>query len=644
MSGEWRFHTGDDSTWAQPGFDDSKWETITTEKRWGLQGHPGYTGFAWYRRAVDVDGVTGSVAVLMPYIKDAYEVYWNGRQIGGLGKLPPKAEWYPYPVSDVYEFPRGGDAGHLQGVLAIRVWKSMLTSDESEASGGLNRPPRVGATEILRDAVSADEVSLERVNLIWIVLSAIFLLVGLILAGAWAFDRRKRLELCLSIFLLSGSESAYVAFPALGRALDFEWSQILVLLLNCARDTSLWLFMLVLFGLYKERSWRRVTAILASIYLAADVVDLMAISFWRSDWQELRTIDMVATLVYSVLPAYLFVLLVAGLRRRREAALLPMALACAMLETYYLVTGGLAQTAVLTNMSMTSIFNTGGFSIGPYWVDTQLEFDIVVMVALVWTVYREQMRERRRQLFVESELKSAQEVQQVLVPEHTPEVPGFAISSLYWPAGEVGGDMFQVLPGDDGDLSIVLADVSGKGLKAAMAVSLMVGAVRTLAETSTNPTEILAGLNRRLMGRTSGGFSTCLVLHVTASGEVRMANAGHLPPFLNGNAVEMEGSLPLGISHEAEFPESRFRLGEGDELTLYTDGVVEAQKENGELFGFERAGELMRTRPSVQTIAEAAKAFGQQDDITVVRIVRSRSEEKQERVSVDLRTAASVAN
>jgi hypothetical protein len=347
MSGEWRFHTGDDMAWAQPGFDDSKWETITTDKRWGLQGHPGYTGFAWYRRAVDVDGVTEPVSVLIPYVKDAYEVYWNGRQIGGFGKLPPKAEWYPYPpIKNVFELP-GTEAGHLQGVLAIRVWKSLLTSDDSEASGGLARPPSLGATKTLRDSQSLSEISLERANLVWIVLSAIFFLVGLILAGAWAFDRRKWLELWLSIFLLSGSESVYIAFPALGRILNFEWSQVLVLLVNCTRDTSLWVFMLVLFGLYKQRGWRRITAILASIYLAAVAVDLVTIWFWRSDWQPLQTIDMVATLVYSFLPAYIFVLLVAGLRRRREAALLPMALSCAVLETYYLVTGGLAQTALL---------------------------------------------------------------------------------------------------------------------------------------------------------------------------------------------------------------------------------------------------------------------------------------------------------
>jgi hypothetical protein len=152
--------------------------------------------------------------------------------------------------------------------------------------------------------------------------------------------------------------------------------------------------------------------------------------------------------------------------------------------------------------------------LGPYNLNVYGQLQAIVLVVLVATIYREQNRERNRQLFVESELKSAQEIQNVLVPEETPSVPGFAISSLYWPAGEVGGDMFQVIPGVAGDVLIVLADVSGKGLKAAMTVSLLVGAVRTMADVTSDPLAILAALNQRLIGRSKGGFTTCLVLHV----------------------------------------------------------------------------------------------------------------------------------
>src|ERR1700750_1141031 len=104
------------------------------------------------------------------------------------------------------------------------------------------------------------------------------------------------------------------------------------------------------------------------------------------------------------------------------------------------------------------------------------------------------------------EVKSAREVQQVLVPETVPTVPGFAIDSVYKPAAELGGDFFQVLALPNGGTLIVIGDVSGKGLKAAMTVSLIVGTLRTLTDYTQSPAEILRGLNRRLNGRVGGGF------------------------------------------------------------------------------------------------------------------------------------------
>jgi serine phosphatase RsbU (regulator of sigma subunit) len=168
----------------------------------------------------------------------------------------------------------------------------------------------------------------------------------------------------------------------------------------------------------------------------------------------------------------------------------------------------------------------------------------------------------------------------------------------------------------------------------------MVGAIRTLIEYTRDPIAILQGLNRRLIGRTDGGFATCLVLHVTTAGGVTMGNAGHLAPFLNGIEMAMPGSLPLGLSPDAEFEMSRFLLAEDDEVTLYTDGVLEAQSKTGELFGFDRTKTLMRDRPTVQAVAEAARQFGQKDDITVVKIMRVHPEDARNRISVDLQTIA----
>jgi serine phosphatase RsbU (regulator of sigma subunit) len=155
-----------------------------------------------------------------------------------------------------------------------------------------------------------------------------------------------------------------------------------------------------------------------------------------------------------------------------------------------------------------------------------------------------------------------------------------------------------------------------------MTVSLIVGTLRTLADYTLRPAEILQGLNRRLIGRVDGGFVTCVVLHIAGNGETTVANAGHLPPFRNGQEVAVPGSLPLGVSVSTVYDELTFRLHEDETLTLFTDGIVEARNSRGELFGFERLSEVLATHPEVAKVVDAAEAFGQEDDITAVSITR----------------------
>jgi len=211
-------------------------------------------------------------------------------------------------------------------------------------------------------------------------------------------------------------------------------------------------------------------------------------------------------------------------------------------------------------------------------------------------------------------------VQQVLIPEALPTVPGFRLASEYRPAQQVGGDFFQILPIRNGAVLAVIGDVSGKGMPAAMTVSLLVGTVRTLAHFTNDPGEILTAMNVRMMARSHGGFTTCLVLRASPDGLVTAANAGHLSPYLEGKEVLIESGLPLGLSAESKYVESTFRLGENQQLTLVSDGVVEARGHAGELFGFERTGAIA-TKPA-QAIADAAQTFGQDDDITVLTVTR----------------------
>jgi len=186
------------------------------------------------------------------------------------------------------------------------------------------------------------------------------------------------------------------------------------------------------------------------------------------------------------------------------------------------------------------------------------------------------------------------------------------------PAAEVGGDFYQVLEQRDGSALILVGDVSGKGLKAAMNGVLAIGAARALASEQLSPGMLLTRLNAELVGSQDGGFITCLCARIEADGSVVIANAGHLAPYRDGSEVEVDWGLPLGIATGFVYAETMVKLAAGENLLLLSDGVVEARKATGELFGFERT-RAISTEPA-EKIAQAAQAFGQEDDITVLSL------------------------
>jgi hypothetical protein len=260
---------------------------------------------------------------------------------------------------------------------------------------------------------------------------------------------------------------------------------------------------------------------------------------------------------------------------------------------------------------------TGG-AVGPFHVDY---FNLSVFVASLalfimlgqraWLAWR-----TRDELRVE--LATAQEMQQQLVAPPA-DVPGFRIESAYFPARQVGGDFFRVVSEGENGVLIVVGDVSGKGLGAAMTVSAVIGALRSIPPVS--PAWILNALNSGLAGHLHGGFVTCCAARITQDGMVTIANAGHLSPYRNGAEVAVEAGLPLGIVAGAEYEEMQFQLAPDESLTFLSDGVVEARNPSGELFGFERT--LRICNSGAGAIARAAKDFGQDDDITVLSITRA---------------------
>jgi sigma-B regulation protein RsbU (phosphoserine phosphatase) len=133
-----------------------------------------------------------------------------------------------------------------------------------------------------------------------------------------------------------------------------------------------------------------------------------------------------------------------------------------------------------------------------------------------------------------------------------------------------------------------------------------------------SPAKVLQSLNRAMVG--SDSFTTCQAAWFGPNGELVMANAGHLPPYLNSQEIAIPGGLPVGVLADVAYDEIRLFLHPGDRVLFLSDGVVEARQPSGELFGFDRVHNL--SNQSAFYIADAAKEFGQEDDITVLTVRR----------------------
>jgi hypothetical protein len=245
-------------------------------------------------------------------------------------------------------------------------------------------------------------------------------------------------------------------------------------------------------------------------------------------------------------------------------------------------------------------------------------FDLAFFLAgfgLTAILAHQAWREWRARDALQAEFEAARELQQRLVSPAV-DVPGFRIGRAYIPARFVGGDFFYLRPEEDGGILVVIGDVSGKGLSAAMTVNSVIGALRTMPALPL--VRILEALNRGLIGQMNGGFVTCCAARIGPGGKASIANAGHLPPYRDGVEIPVATGLPLGIDPAVEYEESEFALPAAASLTFLSDGVVEARNPSGELFGFDRTAAI--STQSAESIAAAAQAHGQEDDITVLTL------------------------
>ena len=638
LYGPWKFTVGDSPVdpvthgplWAEPGFDDSKWETVDLTPKegsfdpiigtsgylpgWAAKGHPGYWGYAWYRIRVHLQERPGEkLALAGPAdVDDVYQIFDNGELVGSFGDFTGNTPvvYYSQPMMFPLSEPAGGKPGSSTRVLAFRVWMHPNTLAEQPDVGGFHTAPVLGEAGAVAASYQIRWLELVRTFAFDAVQALLFALLAGMAFSLTLFDRSDRVYLWMgAVFLAEAAAAGELVFTQwtqhLSITVDSLFSGFLVPLIFAGWVMIWWVW----FRLQRPAWLPRAVAGLTVVCIVAGAIggDLFYSVFPHS---FAVVFHMIALVVRLLLFSLLLWIVIQGIRSHGLEGWL-------VLPAVLLL--GISHFATELNfMHIRVIWFPFGVQIHVFFIAT-----LLLMVATALLLLRRLLQSVRAQRVMAFDVKQAQEVQQVILPEAYTTLPGLVIESEYRPAREVGGDFFQIIPNRaDGSLLIVAGDVTGKGLKAGMLVALLVGAIRTITELISDPLIILQTLNRRLIGR-GEAHATCLALRIAEDGAITLANAGHMPPYLNGEPVAMEGALPLGMMEGAEFSVMSFTLAERDKLVLVSDGIAEATDADGQLFGFERVHELLRKGKSASEVAGAAQRFGQEDDISVITVTRT---------------------
>lgn len=247
-----------------------------------------------------------------------------------------------------------------------------------------------------------------------------------------------------------------------------------------------------------------------------------------------------------------------------------------------------------------------------------------------------EMLDRER---LEREFQLARQIQETFLPDHLPSIDGWDLGISWLPARQVGGDFYDVFTLPNDRVGIVIADVSDKGVPAALYMTVARTLIRATIREVERPAEVLEKVNSLMMMDNEGGLFVTAIYAIldTSSGELVYANAGHNLPYVmrkNGNGVEalQQGGMSLGAMAEIKLIEHRIILEKGDCMLLYTDGVTESFSDKGEAYGDERLVETLNqikectSQSIIEKVQDSLHAFRgsapPSDDVTLVSIRR----------------------
>jgi hypothetical protein len=609
LEGPWRFQIGDDPQWAAPGFDDSSWPVVTLGRPLTELGFESYAGYAWYRIRLNArqlqPGDEPLDLLLTTHTFGQISVYANGTEIGhtrGLDGNPRMYMSLPLQVS----LPPPGPDGTIH--IAIRSW----AAPGIQISNGLVDRVDIAAHHDIADRIAtAISQRWDQQIIAQLVLSLMFLFVAAFGGILYLAQRHHSEYLWLALLCLS---------VAINGDIQLFW-QLAAISYSIYIPLNLWIgriFMAVTLEFILRFTANPRHRLIRGVEIALLVFP--ATHFVGLD-QLYEILSVSAEVIFLAL--VIWMLFTAWRLGQREAGvmLFPFFLA-AIADSIDTVLGYLADKHWIGDR-----FAPHRFHLGPIEFSTSDLTYAIFLVSLIAVILYRFVRVSQEEQRSNAEIAAARSVQAMLIPTELPSNRYFMLESAYIPVNGVGGDFFQVLPCEDGSLLVVAGDVSGKGLQAAMNASTLVGAFRN--ELSHEPATILHHLNNVMLG--SGGqmarskdadamvsFATCLCARIYRDGSMEVANAGHLSPYRDGREIELPPGLPLGVIPGMTYEQVAFRLEQGDRVIFLSDGVVEAQNSEGELFGFERTQQV--SNESARYIAQTAKHFGQNDDITVISV------------------------
>jgi hypothetical protein len=640
LTGPWKFQIGDSPLdpathrplWADPSFDDSRWETVdltpngsadpfTGDRRyvpgWTSKGHPNYSGYAWYRIRARIQAPKGTPIALATFgwvdgADDGYQVFSDGNLVGSWGDFRNAKDptvYFTQPAT--FSLIRASGAPQ-QITIALRFWMSPVRLAYHPFVGGLHYAPLLGETSAVNAAAHISLLHNLRTQAFPPFDVGLGLFMVIIVASLVFFDRSDPVYLwvagALLLDVINELVFALANFTQLVSLRMFfaelqAFSQPLIL---GAWGMVWWLWF------QRKPAWApKALAIGTCIYATVGLFghDLLYEFMPHSVSAVFNALSFPCALF---LIAMMLVIVGSGVRTHGR-------------EGWFVIPAVVFLIIAQLQGELIKLHFHGWVNVHGVQLFYSNIANLLNLVAISVLLVRRLLQSLQRQRETAVDIKNAQEVQQVILPEARTVLPGLVIESEYRPAREVGGDFFQIIPNDgDDSLLIVAGDVTGKGLKAGMLVALLVGALRSTADENNDPAYILKALNRRLAGR-ADAQATCLALRIAKDGRVDLANAGHLAPYLNGVPLPMEGALPLGIIEALEPSSMQFHLKEDDKLVLVSDGTAEATNVNGELFGFDRLQNLISSSSNAVEVAAAAQAFGQEDDISVISITRTRT-------------------